>query len=88
MMPTPVPMGASRPTLSGPANGVGGMMGQPPIEKQTGMVFVEGEGSGGILSKNKLQELVREVGGPDESLTPPVEDVSLHNLENVNDILK
>jgi transcription initiation factor TFIID subunit 12 len=93
-MPTAVPMGASRPTLSGPANGVGGMMGQPPIEKQTGMVFVEGEGSGGILSKNKLQELVREVGGPDESLTPPVEDVSFRNLEifpilslSVNDIL-
>ena len=64
------------------------MMGQPPIEKQTGMVFVEGEGSGGILSKNKLQELVREVGGPDESLTAPVEDVSLISSKLLNHFTK
>ena len=33
-------------------------------------------GEGGVLSRKKLHELVREVGGPDESLTPEVEDVS------------
>jgi len=74
-IPTPVAMSATRPTLSGPANGLGGMMGQVPIEKQPGTVMLEG-GEGGVLSRKKLHELVREVGGPDESLTPEVEDVS------------
>jgi transcription initiation factor TFIID subunit 12 len=71
--PNPVSMGPGRPTLAGPANGVGGMLGQPTVEKHAG-VLVEGDGTG-VLSKNKLGELVREVGGSDESLTPEVEDV-------------
>jgi len=74
-IPAPVSMSAPRPTLSGPANGLGGMMGQVPIEKQPGTIMLEG-GEGGVLSRKKLHELVREVGGPDESLTPEVEDVS------------
>lgn len=73
--PRPVSMGQpSRPTLAGPSNGAGGMLGQPVLEKHGG-ILVEGDG-GGVLSRNKLGELVREVGGPEESLTPEAEDVS------------
>lgn len=74
--PTPVPMTAPRPTLSGPANGLGGMMGQAPVEKQPGTIMLDG-GEGGVLSRKRLQELVREVGGPNETITPEVEELLL-----------
>ena len=75
----PVPMGPSRPTFSGgPSTGAIGQMGQPGIQKHPGYVL-EGEGER-VLSKKKLEELVRQVtGGGDgeagESLDPDVEEV-------------
>ena len=76
---------AARPTMAGPANGMGGVMGQPAIVKPT-YTLTDNEG-GGVLSKRKLDELVRQVtGGPGEGmvtgegggagLTGEVEEVS------------
>ena len=76
----PVQMGPARPTLSGgPSTGAMGSMGQPGIQKHPGYVL-EGEGER-VLSKKKLEELVRQVtGGSDgegaEVLDPDVEEVS------------
>jgi transcription initiation factor TFIID subunit 12 len=73
--PQPVGMGQARPTMSGPTNGAPGPMGQPVISKFP-QFQLEGEGDR-VLSKRKLDELVRQVtGGSDEALTPEVEDVS------------
>ena len=76
--PQPVPMGPARPTMGGPSNGAPGMMGQPVINKFPPFQL-EGEGDR-ILSKRKLDELVRQVTGGGEgpggeSLTPEVEEV-------------
>ncbi|MCJ1462794.1 Transcription initiation factor TFIID subunit 12 [Pseudocyphellaria aurata] len=58
----PVTMGPARPTLTGgPTNGAMGPMGQPAIQKHPGYVL-EGEGER-VLSKKKLEELVRQVTG-------------------------
>ena len=79
----PVQMGHARPTLSGgPSTGALGPMGQPGIQKHPGYVL-EGEGER-VLSKKKLEELVRQVtGGTDgeggETLDPDVEEVC-HSL--------
>ena len=76
----PVSMGPSRPTLSGgPSTGAMGPSGQPAIQKHPGYVL-EGEGER-VLSKKKLEELVRQVtGGVDgegyEALDPDVEEVN------------
>jgi len=78
--PQPVAMGPARPTMSGgPSNGAMGMMGQPAIPKHPGFVL-EGEGER-VLSKRKLDELVRQVTGGGESLggeglSADVEEVS------------
>ena len=77
----PVSMGPSRPTLSGGSStGAMGPMGQPGIQKHPGYVL-EGEGER-VLSKKKLEELVRQVtGGVDgegyEALDPDVEEVRI-----------
>jgi len=73
--PSPVAMGASRPTFGGPGNGPPGMMGQPAIQKPPGFIL-EGEGDR-VLSKKKLDELVRQVtgGGDGDGLTADVEEV-------------
>ena len=79
--PQPVTMGPARPTLTGgPSNGAQGSMGQPAIQKHPGFVL-EGEGER-VLSKKKLQELVRQVTGggggegeEEEGLTAEVEEV-------------
>ncbi len=79
--PQPVAMGSARPTLTGgPSNGAQGSMGQPAIQKHPGFVL-EGEGER-VLSKKKLQELVRQVTGgggsegeEEEGLTAEVEEV-------------
>jgi transcription initiation factor TFIID subunit 12 len=77
--PMPVSMGSARPTMSGPTNGAPGPMGQPVITKFPPFQL-EGEGDR-VLSKRKLDELVRQVtGGAEEALTPEVEEVSLHYL--------
>lgn len=75
--PVPVAMGQARPTLSGPTNGAPGAMGQPAINKFPPFQL-EGEGDR-VLSKRKLDELVRQVtGGAEDALTPEVEEVSLN----------
>lgn len=79
---TSVTMGPSRPTLSGgPSTGAQGPMGQPALQKHPGFVL-EGEGDR-VLSKKKLEELVRQVTGnadPEgaELLDPEVEEVRLN----------
>lgn len=75
----PVQMGPSRPTLSGgPSTGAQGPIGQPALQKHPGYVL-EGEGDR-VLSKKKLEELVRQVTGnadPEgaQLLDPEVEEV-------------
>ena len=60
--PVPVSMGPARPTLTGgPSSGAMGPLGQPAIQKHPGYVL-EGEGER-VLSKKKLEELVRQVTG-------------------------
>lgn len=80
LQPTqPVSMGPSRPTLTnGPV--AMGPMGQPAIQRHPGYVL-EGEGER-VLSKKKLEELVRQVTGgtggegeEGEGLTAEVEEV-------------
>ena len=80
LQPTqPVSMGPSRPTLTnGPV--AMGPMGQPAIQRHPGFVL-EGEGER-VLSKKKLEELVRQVTGgtggegeEGEGLTAEVEEV-------------
>lgn len=73
--PNPVHMGQARPTMSGPTNGAPGPMGQPVIPRPPPFQL-EGEGDR-VLSKRKLDELVRQVtGGSEEALTSEVEEVS------------
>jgi transcription initiation factor TFIID subunit 12 len=68
--PKPIQMGPTRPTL-----GQGGVLNQPIISSQP--VFqLEGESSSRVLSKKKLDELVRQVTGGTETLSPEVEEVS------------
>lgn len=72
--PNPVGMGQARPTMNGPTNGAPGPMGQPVISKFPPFQL-EGENDR-VLSKRKLDELVRQVtGGSEEALTPEVEEV-------------
>lgn len=74
--PTPVSIGPARPTMSGPTNGAPGPMGQPVINKFPPFQL-EGEGDR-VLSKRKLDELVRQVtGGAEDALTPEVEETML-----------
>lgn len=89
-IPTPVVMtGQSRPTQGG-GTGVGsGPISQPVIQKQPGFTFqAEGEH---VLSKKKLDELVRQVcgGGPPgrdgNYLTPDVEESVLNVADNFVD---
>ncbi|KAF2402140.1 hypothetical protein EJ06DRAFT_473334 [Trichodelitschia bisporula] len=66
--------------MGGPNNGIGGVLNQPAVTK-TPMFNLEADG-GSVLSKKKLDELVRQVtGGGDgaggEALTPEVEEVML-----------
>ena len=73
--PSPINMGPARPTISGPSNGAPGPMGQPVISRIPPFQL-EGD-SDRVLSKRKLDELVRQVtGGSDEALTPEVEEGS------------
>jgi transcription initiation factor TFIID subunit 12 len=75
----PVSMGQARPTMSGPTNGAPGPMGQPVISKFPPFQL-EGENDR-VLSKRKLDELVRQVtGGADDALTAEVEEVSFQRF--------
>ncbi|MCJ1312162.1 Transcription initiation factor TFIID subunit 12 [Agyrium rufum] len=79
--PSPVPMGSARPTMSGgPSTGAPGPMGQPAVQKHPYFVL-DGDGER-ILSKKKLEELVRQVTGGSEgedaeTLDPDVEETLL-----------
>ena len=73
-------MGPARPTLSGgPNNGATTSLSQPAIQRHPGYVL-EGEGER-VLSKKKLEELVRQVTGggvegeEGETLSAEVEEV-------------
>ena len=81
---TQVQLAPARPTLSG-GPGAAGPMGQPAIQKHPGFVL-EGDGER-VLSKKKLEELVRQVTGGSgagsegvELLDPDVEEVSYYPL--------
>ena len=64
----------TRPTLSGGANTAGShVMGTPALVKNPAFEF--DEGGMGLLSKRKLEELVKQID-PDEKLDPEVEEVS------------
>ena len=86
--PQPVVMGPARPTLTGgPTNGAMGPMGQPAIQKHPGYVL-EGEGER-VLSKKKLEELVRQVTGgsggegeESETLSAEVEEVGFPSSQS------
>ncbi|KAL6707794.1 hypothetical protein ACN47E_003694 [Coniothyrium glycines] len=82
--PTAVHMGQARPTMSGPTNGAPGPMGQPVIPRPPPFQL-EGEGDR-VLSKRKLDELVRQVtGGSEEALTPEVEEAVLQLADDFID---
>ena len=85
-LPQPVSMGQSRPTMTNGPH-VAGPIGQPAIQKHPGYVL-EGDGER-VLSKKKLEELVRQVtgatgseGDEGETLTAEVEEVSLPFLRS------
>jgi transcription initiation factor TFIID subunit TAF12 len=82
--PQAVHMGQARPTMSGPTNGAPGPMGQPVIPRPPPFQL-EGEGDR-VLSKRKLDELVRQVtGGSEEALTPEVEEAVLQLADDFVD---
>ena len=83
--PTPVQINQSRPTYSGGPSNVGnGVISQPVLAKTPGY-NMEGEGDR-VLSKKKLDELVRQVTGGGQGLedgmglTPDVEEVRYFRL--------
>lgn len=88
--PQPITMQPARPSMSGGPNNLGhGVMGQPVLPRAPGFQL-EGEGER-ILSKKKLDELVRQVTGggeglgDGEGLTAEVEEVSFaisHTFES------
>jgi len=82
--PSSVHMGQARPTMSGPTNGAPGPMGQPVIPRPPPFQL-EGEGDR-VLSKRKLDELVRQVtGGGEEALTSEVEEAVLQLADDFVD---
>lgn len=82
--PKPVTMPPSRPTLTGGAGvGLPGQLAQPAISTLPGYVLESSE-DGRVLSKKKLNELVREIcgPGPEEQLDPEAEEVGLLMIKN------
>ncbi|KAK6523952.1 Transcription initiation factor TFIID subunit 12 [Arthrobotrys megalospora] len=84
--PTAVPVPPARPTLPGGTHAPSGsqVVGAPAIAKAP--QFELDEASGGLLSKRKLQELVRQID-PDESLDPEVEESVLELTDDFVDTL-
>ncbi|KAK6339499.1 Transcription initiation factor TFIID subunit 12 [Orbilia javanica] len=84
--PTAVPVPPARPTLPGGTHAPSGsqVIGAPAIAKAP--QFELDEASGGLLSKRKLQELVRQID-PDESLDPEVEESVLELTDDFVDTL-
>ncbi|KAE9369334.1 hypothetical protein N431DRAFT_427508 [Stipitochalara longipes BDJ] len=86
--PQPVPVAPGRPTLSGgPSNAGNGVLSQPVLARTPGY-NMEGEGDR-VLSKKKLDELVRQVTGggqgEGEGLAPDVEESILQVADNFVD---
>jgi len=79
--PTPVAVGPARPTLSGGTHAPSGshVIGFPAITKAP--PFELEEGGSGLLSKRKLEELVKQMS-PNEKLDPEVEEVWLLAYSN------
>lgn len=78
--PTSVQIPPSRPTLNGGANvGLPGQLAQPALTTFPGYVLEQSE-DGHLLSKKRLQDLLREVLGTnaEDQLTPDAEEVSLN----------
>ncbi|KAF3927275.1 hypothetical protein ABW20_dc0109796 [Dactylellina cionopaga] len=84
--PTAVPVPPARPTLPGGTHAPSGsqVVGVPAIAKAP--QFELDEASGGLLSKRKLQELVRQID-PEESLDPEVEESILELTDDFVDTL-
>ncbi|KAF8545501.1 transcription initiation factor TFIID subunit A-domain-containing protein [Trichophaea hybrida] len=83
--PTPVSIPAARPSLSGGANTPGNqILGTPAIIKQPAFEF--DEGGMGLLSKRKLEELVKQID-PDEKLDPDVEESILELVDEFIDTI-
>ncbi|KAG8529369.1 uncharacterized protein KY384_006005 [Bacidia gigantensis] len=87
--PQPVSMGQARPTMTNGPH-IGGPIGQPVIQKHPGYVL-EGEGER-VLSKKRLEELVRQVtgstgndGDEGETMTAEVEETLLEVADNFVD---
>lgn len=85
--PQPVSMGQSRPTLTNGPMAMG-PLGQPAITRAPGYLL-EGDGER-VLSRKKLEELVRQVTGgtggegeEGESLTADVEEVNLSRMHTL-----
>ncbi|KAK7533004.1 transcription initiation factor TFIID subunit A-domain-containing protein [Phyllosticta citribraziliensis] len=86
--PHPVNMGPARPTMGGPSNGAPGMLGQPVVSAHP-QFHLEGDESR-VLSKKKLDELVRQVTGAGElptgeTLGPEVEEAMLQLADDFLD---
>ncbi|KIW19793.1 hypothetical protein PV08_00368 [Exophiala spinifera] len=88
--PKPVQMPPSRPTMTGGAGvGLPGQLAQPALTALPGYVLESSE-DGRVLSKKKLNELVREVcgPGPDEQLDPEAEEIFLQVADDfVDDVV-
>ncbi|KAK5939616.1 Transcription initiation factor TFIID subunit 12 [Knufia obscura] len=88
--PTPVQMPPARPTLNGGANvGFSGQLAQPAITTFPGYVLEHSE-DGHLLSKKKLNDLVREVLGPnsEDQLTAEAEEICLGLVDDfIDDLL-
>ncbi|PWW78258.1 hypothetical protein C7212DRAFT_200463 [Tuber magnatum] len=81
--PQPIAVPAARPTLSGGMNSSGNqMMSAPAITKQPAFEF--DEGGMGLLSKRKLEELVKQID-PEERLDPDVEEAVLELVDEFID---
>jgi len=76
--PAPVTVAPGRPTLAG-----AGAINQPTLIKPPPFQL-EGDGASHVLSKRKLDELVRQVTGGAETLSPEVEEVSFPGFFNAN----
>lgn len=88
--PSPVNMPPARPTLNGGANvGLPGQLAQPALTSFPGYVLEQSE-DGHLLSKKKLNELVREVLGPnsEDQLTAEAEEICLSLVDDfIDDLL-
>ncbi|KAL7268275.1 Transcription initiation factor TFIID subunit 12 [Rhizina undulata] len=81
--PQPVQMPSPRPTLTGGANPPANqVMNSPAIPKPPAFEF--DEGGMGLLSKRKLEELVKQID-PDEKLDPDVEELVLEFVDEFID---